>query len=80
MRIGFSIEPEGFTYIIEFAVEIYFYFDMVLNFVTTYEDENMCIVVNPKAIAQHYMTTWFFVDLISGARAGKSDRNKPFFT
>jgi len=65
MRIGFSLEPEGFSYIVEFMVEIYFYFDMVLNFVTTYEDENMKVITDPGKIARHYLASWFMVDLIS---------------
>jgi hypothetical protein len=52
--------------VIEIGVEIYFYFDMVFNFLTTYEDENMKIVVAPKAIARNYLRGWFLVDIISG--------------
>lgn len=39
--------------------------DIVLNFSTTYVDKSGKVVYDPRSICIHYVTTWFFVDLVA---------------
>jgi len=65
LRIGFNLEVHGPAYVIECLVELYFYLDIVINFVTSYEDENLNVIRDHKLLAQKYLRGWFLVDLIS---------------
>eukprot|EP00062_Callorhinchus_milii_P014708 gi/632964320/ref/XP_007898341.1/ PREDICTED: potassium voltage-gated channel subfamily H member 8-like [Callorhinchus milii] len=46
-------------------VEILFMLDIMLNFRTTYVSKSGQVVYDPRSICVHYVTTWFFVDLIA---------------
>eukprot|EP00242_Pyramimonas_sp_CCMP2087_P017362 CAMPEP_0198200140 /NCGR_PEP_ID=MMETSP1445-20131203/3190_1 /TAXON_ID=36898 /ORGANISM="Pyramimonas sp., Strain CCMP2087" /LENGTH=680 /DNA_ID=CAMNT_0043870107 /DNA_START=189 /DNA_END=2234 /DNA_ORIENTATION=+ len=65
LRIGFNLEVHGYAYIVECMVEIYFYFDIFFNFITSYEDENLVVVRNLRKIADQYIRGWFVVDVVS---------------
>lgn len=42
-----------------------FCLDIILNFLTAYEDDNGELVANRKQIARQYLKTWFLIDLFS---------------
>eukprot|EP00959_Pyramimonas_sp_CCMP1952_P080890 1689851-Pyramimonas_sp.AAC.2 len=75
LRIGFNLEAVGVSYTVELIVELYFYIDMLLNFITTYEDANMKVITNCKMIVKNYLSSWFFVDFISGEPKGSRLRS-----
>ncbi|XP_045899170.1 potassium voltage-gated channel subfamily H member 4-like, partial [Micropterus dolomieu] len=53
------------TVITDIVVELLFIADIVLNFCTTYVDKSGKVVYDPRSICIHYVTTWFFVDLVA---------------
>eukprot|EP00854_Cymbomonas_tetramitiformis_P012991 gene12991-15353_t len=65
-RVGFAVTSYGVYYIIESLMDVYFWCDMVLNFVTAFEDpENQNkLVTDHKAIARHYLAGWLIPDAL----------------
>lgn len=49
----------------ERVMDVMFLLDIVLNFRTTYIDDNEVFVTNGKQMACHYLRTWFTLDLAS---------------
>lgn len=39
--------------------------DIILNFCTTYVSKSGQVVYESRSICIHYVTTWFFVDLVA---------------
>ena len=66
-RIGFSREAVPFSAVFwwEVAVDVYFWFDIVLNFRTGYYDRHGQLVIDQKQIAIKYVTGWFPIDVVS---------------
>lgn len=54
--------PESFTNF-EWAVDSLFAFDIILSFISAYEDKDKNIEVRLKYIASSYIKSWFFFDL-----------------
>lgn len=51
--------------ITNYAVDILFAFDILINFITAYEDPFTCkLETSLCTIAKHYIRTWFFLDLV----------------
>lgn len=46
-------------------VDIVFFLDILISFMTAYMDEELFIVRDPKKIAKNYLKTWFIIDFIS---------------
>ncbi|VDD97088.1 unnamed protein product [Enterobius vermicularis] len=55
--------------IIDLIVDIMFIVDIIINFRTTYVNENdeisMIVVSHPGKIAKHYFKGWFIIDMIA---------------
>uniref|UniRef100_A0A914DXK7 Cyclic nucleotide-binding domain-containing protein n=1 Tax=Acrobeloides nanus TaxID=290746 RepID=A0A914DXK7_9BILA len=51
--------------IIDLIVDIMFIIDIIINFRTTYVNENDEVVSHPGKIANHYFKGWFIIDLIA---------------
>ncbi|CAI4230766.1 unnamed protein product [Auanema sp. JU1783] len=51
--------------IIDLIVDIMFIVDIIINFRTTYVNENDEVVSHPGKIATHYFKGWFFIDMIA---------------
>ncbi|OZC07895.1 cyclic nucleotide-binding domain protein [Onchocerca flexuosa] len=51
--------------IIDLIVDIMFIIDIIINFRTTYVNENDEVVSHPGKIAIHYFKGWFIIDLIA---------------
>ena len=67
-RVGFSISSAGWTYLVDFLIDLYFLFDIFLGFVTGYISEPAGdVVMTPKYVAQRYLRTWFTLDVVASA-------------
>lgn len=51
--------------IIDLIVDIMFIVDIIINFRTTYVNENDEVVSHPGKIAIYYFKGWFFIDMIA---------------
>ncbi|CEF66356.1 Potassium voltage-gated channel subfamily H member 6 [Strongyloides ratti] len=51
--------------IIDLIVDIMFIVDIIINFRTTYVNDNDEVVSHPGKIAMHYFKGWFIIDLIA---------------
>lgn len=51
--------------IIDLIVDIMFIVDIIINFRTTYVNENDEVVSHPGKIAVHYFKGWFVIDMIA---------------
>ena len=55
----------GFRELHQFFIEILFFLDFVVQFMRAYYDFDENLVTNKKKIISHYLSTWFFIDLIT---------------
>ncbi|KAI6241490.1 Potassium voltage-gated channel subfamily H member 6 [Aphelenchoides fujianensis] len=51
--------------IVDLIVDIMFIVDIIINFRTTYVNDNDEVVSDPGKIARHYFTGWFIIDMIA---------------
>lgn len=51
--------------IVDLIVDIMFIIDIVINFRTTYVNENDEVVSHPGKIALHYFKGWFVIDVVA---------------
>jgi CRP-like cAMP-binding protein len=63
-RIGFHITPDLKGVIFDYIVDIMFGIDMILTFLTAYEQEGK-LVRHHDLIAINYLKTWFVIDFVS---------------
>jgi Ca2+-binding EF-hand superfamily protein len=64
-RTGFDIEvpTDSATFWFEVACDIYFVFDIALNFRTAYRDGDGILITDSKEIARVYMRSWLLIDI-----------------
>ncbi|XP_004080285.1 potassium voltage-gated channel subfamily H member 4 isoform X2 [Oryzias latipes] len=60
-----SVTAARSTIVSDIAVEMLFIIDIILNFRTTYVSQSGQVVYKGRSICIHYVTTWFFVDLVA---------------
>jgi hypothetical protein len=66
LRMGFTLNSSRGEDVLDVLLDIFFLFDMVMNFRTGYIDANTkIVVVSPKQVAIKYLKGWFFLDLFS---------------
>lgn len=65
LRLGFDYEATGSWYILEFTIDGFFMFDILLNFRTAFFNEERLLVHNPRTIFWRYFKGWFVIDLVS---------------
>lgn len=63
-RVGFGVEASGGLVYVEAAMDVMFMLDVLLNFVSAFEEDNV-VVVDHRRIAAHYLRTWFALDLVA---------------
>jgi hypothetical protein len=52
--------------VLDIFVDIIFLMDMVVNFISAYDDPVTSLqIVSIRKIAKNYITGWFFIDLIA---------------
>uniref|UniRef100_A0A8B9MMK0 Voltage-gated inwardly rectifying potassium channel KCNH3 n=1 Tax=Accipiter nisus TaxID=211598 RepID=A0A8B9MMK0_9AVES len=49
----------------DLCVEILFMLDIILNFRTTFVSKSGQVVLEPRAVARHYLAGWFLLDLVA---------------
>ena len=66
-RVGYRQPAEGPWYVVDLLFDIYFYVDVVLNFLTGYvdPDDEERVVYEPWAIAREYARTWLSIDIVA---------------
>lgn len=59
----FDEDPEG-LYEFEYFLDVLFYIDLIVNFLSAFEDPNTGFIeVRFSKIARNYIFSWFFLDL-----------------
>lgn len=62
--MAFNIDTTGiFTYM-EICFDLWFIFEILINFTTGFYDKGI-LIMNRKAICKNYIKGWFFVDAMS---------------
>ena len=61
IRIGFSINVEGFFYLLDVLMDVYFFIDIYLNFLFVVEDESFQLVTSKPKLAKRYLMSWFII-------------------
>jgi hypothetical protein len=64
-RIAFVDSDEILYTIIDFTIDFSFFIDMILNFFSAYIDNEDNIITKRHKIINHYLSTWFVIDLMS---------------
>ena len=64
-RLGFDVPSTGGWYVFDWACDVGFLIDIVVNFRTAYMDHNGVIETRPAQIASQYLRTWFLIDFVS---------------
>jgi hypothetical protein len=66
-NIAFSDNLDGILWYstLNYLIDFCFLIDIVINFNTAIIDEEFKVIDDRKAIAMHYITGWFFIDLVS---------------
>ena len=63
VEVGDPFEEED--RIIGIIIDIIFFIDIILNFLTAYFDNEDNLIVDKKKIVINYLTGWFLLDLLS---------------
>jgi CRP-like cAMP-binding protein len=64
-RIGFGIKTTKSWYVIDVMTELLFFADIVVSFLTAYEQSDFSLHTAHKNIAKRYLRSWFIVDFFS---------------
>ncbi|XRB22482.1 potassium voltage-gated channel [Pseudoscourfieldia marina] len=66
LRVGYDVAPKGFAFAVEFFVDLYFYIDILLNFITAIENADTGEVISDtRTIRAQYMRSWFAIDVLA---------------
>lgn len=49
----------------DLTIDALFFLDIIVNFISAYEDERGIVIVDRKKIAINYLKGWFSIDLVS---------------
>lgn len=63
-RIAFDVPLSPFWAGFDIAIDIIFVVDMIISFISTYEEDGV-VIRDERRIAMNYLKTWFTVDFIS---------------
>eukprot|EP00656_Telonema_subtile_P034208 TRINITY_DN3832_c0_g1_i1.p1 TRINITY_DN3832_c0_g1~~TRINITY_DN3832_c0_g1_i1.p1 ORF type:complete len:246 (-),score=29.37 TRINITY_DN3832_c0_g1_i1:18-755(-) len=64
ITVGFKVE-NNFLQKFDLVIDLCFLVDLVLGFLTTFEDHNKHTVTELRIIAKEYLSGWFIVDFVS---------------
>ncbi|KAM9746166.1 potassium voltage-gated channel subfamily H member 6a isoform 2-T2 [Menidia menidia] len=59
---GYTCNPLN---VVDLVVDVMFIVDILINFRTTYVNQNDEVVSHPGRIAQHYFKGWFLIDIVA---------------
>lgn len=65
LQIGFRPRQTTAWIVQDQVINFIFLLDIIYNFSTAYIDRRLNLVTNKAKIAKHYLSTWFFPDLIA---------------
>ncbi|KAK3253229.1 hypothetical protein CYMTET_37516 [Cymbomonas tetramitiformis] len=67
IRVGFEHPATGAWFYFDFCIDLYFFVDLVLNFLTAYVDpaDDRMVITDHRMIAKNYLRSWFFVDFVA---------------
>ena len=63
--VGFSEATTGSRFVLDFCVDIYFWLDIIVNFISAYSDTNDDVVTDPRRIVRNYAKGWFSIDILA---------------
>lgn len=58
-------DPDYIFLSIDSAINVCFFTDIVINFITAYYDSDYNLIDEHRVIAKDYMQSWFFIDIVS---------------
>jgi hypothetical protein len=64
-RTSFIDEASLSLTVWEWIVDALFFIDIFINFISAYENSDKNIEVRLRVIAQNYVSSWFFLDLLA---------------
>lgn len=64
-RVGFDADPSGILLPLEIMLDVFFFFDILLNFRTAYFNAEREIIYDSPKIAIRYLKGFFIVDFLS---------------
>lgn len=65
IKVAFNPDENKFYIFIDQLTNIVFICDLFVNFIMSYEDEDMNTEVRLKLIGLRYIKSWFFIDLLA---------------
>ena len=60
-----DFNTQNVSKIVDRVVDSLFMFDLLINFLTAYEDSIGGLIHKPNLIAKNYIKGWFFIDLVA---------------
>ena len=63
--LGFNTYPKGVYFALEVVVDVFFFCDIIINFMTSFVGRDGILVDDQRVVGMHYIRTWFLLDLIS---------------
>ena len=51
--------------VFNYVIDIFFFFELIINFNSAFVNDDKEIVDNRKEIAKRYLSGWFFIDFVS---------------
>ena len=51
--------------VFNYVIDIFFFFELIINFNSAFVNDDKEIVDNRKKIAKRYLSGWFFIDFVS---------------
>ena len=51
--------------IINYSVDVAFFFDIIISFLSAFQDDDMQIIDDLRIVGKNYIFGWFFIDLVS---------------
>ena len=64
-KTAFLDEPSSLSFYIDLCVDVLFGLDILVNFFSAYEEADGTIKDSFRDIANNYLRSWFFIDLIA---------------
>ena len=61
-NIGFDVDSEGFQFVLDTAIDIFFGLDIIVNLFTAFYDSFGMLNTKRCNIVQHYLLGWFLID------------------
>jgi len=78
-KVAYSSGEKSFTDDMEMLIDFLFFLDIIVNFISAYEDKERNLEFRLHKIALTYVTSWFFLDVVSSIpyQLMEADSNEP---